>query len=166
MVAGDRQRLLNAAKGESDPQLRRDAIHQLGVMGANVELSQLYAGESSVEVREAIMHAMFVSGNTDKLIEFAKSEKEPKLRRQAIHMLGNSRKVPGATDALASLYGSESDREVKKQILHSLFIQNNATKIIELARAERDPELKRDAVQKLSNMKSKEATDFMMEILK
>ena len=34
------------------------------------------------------------------------------------------------------------------------------------ARAEQDPQLKREAVQKLSLMRSKEATDYMMELLK
>jgi hypothetical protein len=39
------------------------------------------------------------------------------------------------------------------------------TKIVEIARKESDPELKRDLVQMLSNMRSKEATDFLLELL-
>jgi hypothetical protein len=39
---------------------------------------------------------------------------------------------------------------------------------VELARAEKDPQLKREMVQKMSVMggKSKEVTDFLMELLK
>jgi len=37
--------------------------------------------------------------------------------------------------------------------------------LIELARAEKDPGLKQSLVQQLSVMHSKEATDYMLEIL-
>ncbi len=45
MIAGDRERLLAAAKSEKAPELRMDAIHQLGVMGAQNELWDLYRPE-------------------------------------------------------------------------------------------------------------------------
>ena len=37
---------------------------------------------------------------------------------------------------------------------------------MELAKAEKDMELKKDIVQKLTLMKSKEATDYLLELLK
>ena len=45
------------------------------------------------------------------------------------------------------------------------FIQGNAKALVNLARNEKDPELRKTAVEKLSVMNSKESTDFMMEIL-
>ncbi len=51
-------------------------------------------------------------------------------------------------------------------MLNALFIQGNAKALIEIARQETDPAMKREAVQKLSIMGSKEATDYMMELLK
>jgi hypothetical protein len=36
---------------------------------------------------------------------------------------------------------------------------------VAIARAEKDPELKKTAVQKLSLMNSKEGTDYLMELL-
>ena len=51
-------------------------------------------------------------------------------------------------------------------MLNALFIQGNAKALIEIAKQETDPSLKREAVQKLSIMGSKEATDYMMELLK
>ena len=47
-----------------------------------------------------------------------------------------------------------------------LFIQRNAKALVELARAEKDPDLKRELVSKLSVMKTPEATDYMLELLK
>src|SRR2546423_1232630 len=50
MIGGDRERLLAAAKGEKEPDLRGEAIGQLGVMGARDELSEMYQAESEVKV--------------------------------------------------------------------------------------------------------------------
>ena len=38
--------------------------------------------------------------------------------------------------------------------------------VIELARAEKDPQMKKEIVSKLSKTKSKEATDYLMELIK
>jgi hypothetical protein len=50
-------------------------------------------------------------------------------------------------------------------VIKSLFLQGNAKALIEIARQETDPELKQEAVKKLSLIGSKEATDYLMEIL-
>jgi hypothetical protein len=59
----------------------------------------------------------------------------------------------------------EKDTIVRKAVLNAFFLQGNARQLIEVARKETDPELKRAAVQKLSLMGSKEATEFLMELL-
>ena len=165
MASGDKERLLNAAKSESDVALRREAIQLLGATKAIHELTQLYASETNVEVKEAIMNGLFIGGAHERLMELAKSETDPKLRRQAIHHLGTMGRSPQAADALVAMYGSESDPKMKREILNSLSMQQNTGRIIEIARKETDPQLKRDAVQRLSQMKSKEATDFLIELL-
>ena len=71
-----------------------------------------------------------------------------------------------AGDELARLYARETSPEVKKRIIQGLFISRDATRLVELAKAEKDLELKKDIVQKLSLMKSKEATDYLVELLK
>ncbi len=164
MISGERERLLNAAKSEKNPELRMDAIHQLGVMGAGDELWQLYQTEPSAEVKEAILHSLFIGGKPDKLEEVARNEKDANLRRAAIHSLG----LMGGDRAgtfLTSLYKTEKDPSLRGEILSSLFIQGNAKALIEVARTENNPELKRAAIKKLSLMHSKEATDYMMELL-
>jgi len=164
MVVGDRERLLAAARGEKVVELRREAIRQLGVLGAQPELWQLYQNESSVEIKEQILQAMFVAGNAEKLIELARTEKVAELRRKAIRnlgLLGSQR----AGEALVALYGNEKAPEVRREVLNSLFLQGNVKALIEVARKETDPGLKKTAVQKLSLMNTKEATDFLLEIL-
>jgi HEAT repeat protein len=166
MVSGERARILTAATGEKDAELRGAAIQLLGVMGAHDELSKLYAQETVTEVKKRILQAMFVGGNADKLIQLAKTEPDPELRRAAIRNLGvMGRERTGA--ALVEIYTADKDAAVRKAVLEGLFIQSHAEALVSLARKESDPELKRRIVEKLSLMGgSKVAMDYMMEILK
>ena len=77
-------------------------------------------------------------------------------------------RAPTLIDILTtiSIYGSDQTVEVRKAVVNALFIQNNASALVTLARGEKNIEMKKDIVQKLSNMKSKEATDYLMELLK
>jgi hypothetical protein len=52
------------------------------------------------------------------------------------------------------------------EVIDALSIQHNAPILVALARAEKDAQLKRRIVERLSTMKSKEATDYMLELLK
>ncbi len=164
MISGEREKLLAAAKSEKNPDLRIDAIHQLGVMGAGDELWKLYQTETSADVRETILHSLFLGGKADKLGDVARNEKDANLRRAAIHSLGLMGSDRTGAE-LASLYKTEKDTALRGEILDALFIQKNAKTLIEVARTENNPELKRAAIKKLSLMHSKEATDFMMELL-
>jgi HEAT repeat protein len=164
MLAGVRGRLLTAAKGEDVPELRREAVHQLGVMGAREELWQLYQQETERGVREQILKALFISGDVDRMIEVARLEDDDELRLEAIHRLGLMG-GPKTADALVSLYADEHDDDIRREVIKSLFLQGNAKALIAIARQETDSELKQEAVKKLSLIGSKEATDYLMEIL-
>jgi tetratricopeptide (TPR) repeat protein len=166
MIAGDRTRLLSLAKTETAPELRGEAVQQLGVMGAHAELADLYATETSVEVKKRIIQAMFVGGSSDKLIDLAKTEKDPQLRRAAVRnlgLMGGSR----TGDAIKAIYLSDASPEIRKEAINALFLQNNGRVLVELARAEKDPQMKKEMVAKMSIMsKSKEVTDYLLELLK
>jgi hypothetical protein len=135
------------------------------VMHASTELAQLYTSEATVEQKKTIMQSMFVGGDSDKLIELAKNEKDPELRKTAIRNLGLMKKS-GTSEALTAIYASDASVDVKKAVINALFLQSNASGLVALARAEKTVELKKEIVSKLSVMKSKEATDYLMELLK
>jgi HEAT repeat protein len=163
MVSGEKARVLAAARTEKSEELRKTAIHLLGVMGAQDELWQMYQSEPSVEAKKAILHALFVGGGADRLTEVARNEKDRELRKAAIHSLGV---MGGRTaDVLLSIYQSDPDPEIRKQVLHGLFVQGSVKPLIQIARTEKDPELRKQAVSHLSHMGSKEATDFLVELL-
>lgn len=164
MIGGDREHLFAAAKGEKDESLRREAIRQLGLVHGINELEQLYQTETSTDVRREILQAFFLAGDSSKLLQSAQSEKDPDLRRTAIRNLGLVHSDDSGK-ALQSIYAKETDRSVREEVLNAFFLQNNASALVAIARSEKDPELKRTAVQKLSLMHSKEGTDYLMELL-
>ena len=164
MIGGDREHLFEAAKNEKNDDVKREAIRQLGLIHAQSELQQLYRSDNSSAVRRELLQAFFLAGDASKLLEAAQNEKDPDLRRTAIRNLGLIHSDESAK-ALQSIYAKETDRGVKEEVLNSYFLQGNAAAIVAIARNEKDPELKKTAVSKLSIMHSKEATDYLMEIL-
>lgn len=153
------------ARGGSNPDLQRKAIHFLGVFGgaqSRDELAGLYSKVTDASVKREILSALFVGHATDKIAAIARSEKDPDLRVKAIELLGISN---AATSDLAAIYSGDSDKRVRKAVLSAFFLKRDAAALIDVARKETDLELKQDAVSKLSLIKSKEAADFMMELL-
>ncbi len=164
MLSGDRERLIAIAKDEKSAELKGAAINQLGVLGARTELWQMYQAAGTADQKEQILNALFVAGDVDKMIQLAQTEKDPEARVAAIQRLG----VFGAgktSSILVSMYQTEKDPETRKHVLDALFVQGNAKVLIDFARKEKDPELRKEIVTRLALIGSKEATDFMMEIL-
>jgi len=72
----------------------------------------------------------------------------------------------GRSDVLVSIYQSDSNQEVRHAVLNALFLQQNGKAMVDLARAEKDPQMKQEIVKKMALIHSKDVTDYMMEILK
>jgi HEAT repeat protein len=165
MVAHDRDHLLAAARGEQDAELRGEAIRQLGNMRADDALIELYGRETNADVKKQIIRSLGNSGNADKLMSVAQTEQDPELRRSAIRALGQMRRSDTGTK-LTAMYEKETNAEVRKAVIDALFIQSNATALVDLARKEKDGDMKVELVRKLSVMKEKEAQDYLIELLK
>src|SRR5258708_526275 len=164
MVAGEKDRLLSAAPSEQNPDLRATAVQQLGMMGAHDELWSLYQKESSVDVKKQIIRALFTGGSLTRLSELAKGEQNPELRLLAVRnlaLMGGKR----TGDVLIEIYNSDKNPDIRKAVISGLFMSNNPEGLVALARKEQDMAMKRDIVQKLSNMHSKAATDYLLELL-
>lgn len=164
MLGGDKEHLFAAAKAEKDESLRREAIRQLGLVHGVSELEQLYQMENSTDLRREILQAFFLAGESGKLVQAAQSEKDPQLRLAAIRNLGLIHSDESGK-ALQTIYSKETDHGLKEEVLNAYFLQNNAAALVAIARNEKDPDLKKTAVSKLSLMHSKEATDYLMELL-
>jgi hypothetical protein len=91
----------------------------------------------------------------------------PDLQLKAIQYLGMASNQQSSGPILSQIYDASNDQEVKRAVVNALAMhEGNAKTLVDLARKERNPEMKRDMVQRLSHMKSKEALDYMMELLK
>jgi hypothetical protein len=166
LVAGQmKDRLLQIARSEKDPDLRLQVVHMLPAFAAQPEMWQLYQAETVPDVKKQILHAMAAGGNTEKLLEVARTDKDPGIRRSAIQDL-TMHQAPNTGEALAAIYSADQDKEVKRAIVSTLFVQKNVKALVALGRKESDPEMRRHIVQMLVEMKSPEANEFLVEILK
>ncbi|HZD49828.1 MAG TPA: HEAT repeat domain-containing protein [Silvibacterium sp.] len=166
LVTGNPNPLVEAASHESNPQLVKSAVQTLGAMGATSQLLTLYRQTSNAQTKAEIINAFVAAGQkgADALGTIASSEQDPELRRKAIRNLGIAGGM-SAAPSLVATYKKNSDPETKKAVIQALFLAGDSHDLVELARAEKDPSLKQAIVQQLSIMHSKEATDYMLELL-
>jgi hypothetical protein len=152
------------ARGQSNPDLQRKALSYLAVFGgkrAGKILAEVYTTSNDPEVKRAVIRSYIISGDREQLAALAKNEPNPELRKEAIQNLA----VVGGQGELQAMYPKETDRAVKEEILNAYFIGGDAKGLIAVAKTEKDPELKKKAVEKLSLMGSKEANEYLMELL-
>jgi hypothetical protein len=161
----DMDRLLQAAKTEKSPELREAAIGALSGLNGTSELWQLYQAETTTEGKLQLLRYMHSNASADKLLELVRTEKDPKVRADAVRALA-SRKTGVTAETMVSVYSAEQDPQIKQSIVDGLYAQRNAKALVDIARAEKDTKLKLRIVERLSNMKSKEASDYLEELLK
>jgi HEAT repeat protein len=164
IINRDKDALFKIAQQEKTPELKCDAIRQLGVLRAAAELSQLYKSSTDPETKECLLKSMSIAGNQEALIEIAKSEADPGIRRHAIRNLGIT-EGQAATDALVAAYNSNADVDTRREVIRALFVHRDAKDLVALARKETNPELRRELVRELSVMHSPEANEYMLELL-
>lgn len=162
LIANQRGRVLAIARDGADP-LQAQAIGQLGSMQAREELKQIYDGAGSAKTKRMALDALGVAGEVELLVEIARREGSPEVRGSAIRALGVTSPAKSG-DALRSLYSGTGDAGVRRAVIDALFVQSNAKALIEIFRAEKDREMRREIVQRLSMMRSEEATQFLEKI--
>jgi hypothetical protein len=99
------------------------------------------------------------------LLDIAQNSKDTLLQAEAIQVLAVQRaKDIGPT--LVQIYQKSGDAKVKRAAVNGLFIAHDAAHLVELARGEKDLNLKRDIVSQLAVMHDPVATAYMEELLK
>ena len=164
LMCGCKDDVASLARTEKNPELRREAIRYLGMMGGRAELLDFYKNSPDAETREAAVGAMLLCGCAHELAEIVQTEKDPNVLDKAINTLG----LVGGEESLAALtkvYNSQADVPTKKKVINALFLHNAGKEMVALARKETNPELKRSLISKMSVMSSPEISDYMMEIL-
>lgn len=164
LMCGCKEDVASLAHTEKNPELRKEAIRYLGMMGGRQELLDFYKNSPDVETREAAVSAMLLCGCSHELAEIVQTEKDPAVLDKAINTLGLVGGEESLT-ALTNLYSTRTDVSMKKKVINALFLHGAGKEMVALARKETNPELKRSLIEKMSLMNSPEITDYMMEIL-
>jgi hypothetical protein len=94
----------------------------------------------------------------------ARSSSDPDLQLEALQYLQMSGSAEDEK-LLSEVYTVSKDRDVKGRLVDALFMAGDAKALVALARKETDPVMRKRIVERLSVMKSKEATDFMIELI-
>jgi hypothetical protein len=158
--------IANAARRGSNPDVQLTAVRYLGAMrGTDNQqlLDELYRSTADEAIKRAIIDALYRSQAGAKLVAIAKIEKDVSRKRSVVRYLG-SLGAERSSDMLKDLY--RTDPDLRRDVISALGGQRNAAALVELARAEKDQELKKEIVTRLSTMKSQEAIDYMAELLK
>ena len=131
-------------------------------------LRGILSGNQPINVKK---HALFVLAQSKSpeaegiLREAALGKLDPQLQGQAIQAIAIFQ-GKRANDTLAEVYRTTTDPKIKNSIISAMFITKDASRMVEMARSEKDLELKRRIVSELALMNDKAATDYMMELLK
>ena len=162
-MAEHRSGLVALIRSEKDRGLRQQAIDMLSGADGVAELKSLLQGETDPEIRRALVRALGNAGDLEAVITAARNEKDPETRIEAIHSLGND-ESPKATEALRSIYSASADRQTRTAVMDALSNQENAKALIEIFRAEKDRELRKEIVHRLADMDGPEAEAFVNKI--
>jgi len=148
-----------------------------GVMQADPDkgvpiIEKMLAGGASPRVRD---RALFVLSQSraarakEVILNTAKNNSNPDLQVTAIRYLG----MMGGDDRdqLAGIYRSATDSSVKRAILQSYFTSGNVERMIDVAKTEKDSDLRRSAIRNLGIMNrrtggSASASDALVSIYK
>jgi hypothetical protein len=131
-------------------------------------LRGILSGNQPLSVKK---HALFVLAQSKSpeaegiLRDAALGKLDPQLQGQAIQAMAVFQ-GKRANDTLAEVYRTTTDPKIKSSIISAMFITKDAPRMVEMARSEKDLELKRRIVSELALMNDKAATDYMMELLK
>jgi HEAT repeat protein len=165
IVSGDRARMLEVAESESDVSLRAEAAQKLGVLGARADLQRLYAKETSRHVKDSIIQGMFISGDVEGLSRLARTEPDLELRKDAIRSLGMTG-GKNAHDVLMEIWSTPNASHAEKEgVIEALFVRGDAKTLVAFARKETNRQIKRELVQRIALMHTKEAREYMQELL-
>jgi DNA polymerase III delta prime subunit len=139
------------AEGEELQLLALDALMNSDPSRALPLLEELLRSQASPRVKD---RALFVLSQSESararevLLGIARGEANPDLRRKAVRYLGMSGEAESLA-ALQELYAGNPEPDVRRAILEAFVIADDAKRLLAAAQAEKDPRLRRQAIERL-----------------
>jgi HEAT repeat protein len=160
LIADRPQLAMQAARTETDEELRKSAVHALGAMNASTQLRELFDSEKSMETRKVILQSMGIAGDSETLAKISSSNQSEEIRVQAIQALGIA--GDGETGALLmKIYRSASSDAIRDAALRGMLISGDGDAMLTLYRQARSNEEK----QKLLRMLTLTNSDATLDLI-
>jgi HEAT repeat protein len=169
--------MIDLATKDPDKKIKETAIFWLGQRKGKEStdaLIKIYDQTTDSRLKQRLIHALSQNRSKkakDKLLEIIKKEKNRKAREMAIFFLAQQRDKE-ALNLLSDIYFQTDDLNLKKIVIHAIsqYIHGELShqavnKMIEMARKEKDMELKKQLTFWLGQSKNEEAMKFLKEIL-
>lgn len=151
---------------ETEPELQATAIYALASMEARDALLGLNPDRLEAEAREALVHALAQVGESERLIEMLRKEQNPELRANIIYSLSDAKDGAEQNVQLMQIYrqseGKKSDREA---VIFALMNREATRELLQLARQEQDPDLRRTILHALAETDDPEAQEYLFKLL-
>jgi hypothetical protein len=161
LVADRKDLVLQTARNEADPKVRRKAIEALGAMEASQELAQLFETTQDAGNRGAIIQALGVAENVSALKSIASNANLPEDERMdAMQALGVAGDENGVA-ALVELYGKANTPALREAALQGLLIADDAEAVKKLYRNARSAEEKKAVLRVLTSMDDDSVIDVI-----
>ena len=167
---------LDALSAESQPiETRKRAALALGTSrGAHgvARLKQMLAGETDPDVRERVVLALSESKDPEAMplvINAAQSDKDARVRGQALMWLAQRAAAQVSRDAIRNAIANDPEFSVKERAINALSQMPNGegvTTLIDVAKSNKDPNLRKRAMLQLGHSKDPRALDFFAQVLK
>ncbi len=164
--------LLDLARNQSDPKLRRSAIYSLSSVEDDKVfdlLSELATKSDDAEISKAALRALASHRSQkaqDLIVKLASTAQSPLVRRDAILFLGE-RQDDTSIERLISIYENDTDPEVKKYAVQSLSRSSNPKarqKLFDIARSNSNEDVRVQAIQWLDNRGDEGLVDELVKI--
>lgn len=164
--------LIDAARNETDYELRKKAVRALGGHADESALDPLKALATQSTDKEIARIAIRALAEHEGpraqalLIEIARSNADAELRATAIRGLGE-REQDSVVDELLKLFASDRNETIRKEILSALAemkLPRAQAAILEVARAADSVELRKKAIHALGDQEGERAVDSLTQL--
>jgi HEAT repeat protein len=160
-----------SAELQNDEELKLLALR--GVMQTDPDkglpiIEKMLAGGATPRVRDRALFVLAQSRSAkarDIIANTARNNANPDLQIRAIRYMGMMQSSD-TNDLLAGIYRSSTDASVKRAIIQSYFQNGNADRIGEIARTEKDSDVRRLAIRDLGMMNRPGTSEALVAIYK
>jgi HEAT repeat protein len=158
--------LLKYAKGAGNPDLQREAINYLATRRTkqpttSAELKQIYESTPDPAIKRTIIDAYRTTGDKPALITLASTSGAPiEIRQQAVRNLTDIA-VP---QDLWALYQKEENKDLRMSMTRAFSSMGAVDQLLQIAKSDKDPEVRRQAVRSLGNQKVEKTGATLVEM--